>query len=99
VNISCLEACKKPTLVPLNFRAQVKADIEVDVKKAIPERVPAGRHNTWCSRIVFQEKNNGKTRRTVVLSYLSKQGLHKSHHTLSGHTAFGQLRVCLPSGT
>ena len=42
---------KKPTLVPMNFRAQVKADIEADVKKGILERVPAGEHDTLCSRI------------------------------------------------
>ena len=33
---------KKPTVVPLNFRAQVKADIEADVMKEILERVPVG---------------------------------------------------------
>jgi hypothetical protein len=39
--------CKKPTMVPLNFRAQVKADIEADMKKGILERVPASEHDTW----------------------------------------------------
>ena len=43
--------CKKSTLVPIHFRAQVKADIEADVKKGILERVPAGEHDTLCSRI------------------------------------------------
>ena len=71
--------CKKTTIVPLNFRAQVKADIEADVKKGILERVPAGEHNTWCSRMVIQSKKNGKARRTVDLSYLSKHGLDESH--------------------
>ena len=36
--------CKKPTLVPLNFWAQVKADIEADVMKGTLERVPTGEH-------------------------------------------------------
>ena len=45
------------------------------------ERVPAGEHNTW--RIVIQEKRNGKARRTVDLSYLSKLGLDESHQTSS----------------
>ena len=40
--------CKKSTVVPLNFRAQVKADIKADVK--ILERVPAGEHDTWYIR-------------------------------------------------
>ena len=39
--------CKKPTMVPLNFRAQVKADIEADMKKGILERVPASEHDNW----------------------------------------------------
>ena len=67
----------------VHFKAQVKADIEADVKKGILERVPAGEHDTWCSRMVIQEKKNGKARRTVDLSYLSKHGLDKSHHSPS----------------
>ena len=35
--------CKKPTEVLLNFRAQVKADIEADMIKWILERVLAGK--------------------------------------------------------
>ena len=42
--------CKKPSMVPLNFWAQVKADIEADVMKGILERVPDGEPNTWSSR-------------------------------------------------
>ena len=75
--------CKKPTLVPLNFWAQVKADIEADVMKGILERVLAGEHDKWCSRLVIQEKKNGKARRTVDLSYLRKHGLSESHFTRS----------------
>ena len=75
--------CKKPTVVPLNFRAQLKVDIEADVEKGILERVLAGEPDTWCSRMVNHEKKNGKARRTVDLSYLSKRGLAESHHTPS----------------
>ena len=32
---------------------------------------------------VIQEKKNGKARRTVDLSYLSKSGLDESHYTRS----------------
>ena len=35
--------CKKSTVVPLNFRAQVKADIEADMMKGILERGQAGK--------------------------------------------------------
>ena len=75
--------CRKPTVVPLNFQAQVKADIEADVMKGILERVPVGEPDCWCSRMVMQEKKNGKARRSVDLSYLSKRGLAESHNTPS----------------
>ena len=37
----------------------------------------------WCSRLVIQGKKNGKARRTVDLSYLSKHGLDELHYTRS----------------
>ena len=40
--------CKKPTVVPLIFRAQVKAEIEADIMKGILERVPVGELDSWC---------------------------------------------------
>ena len=66
-------------MVPLNFGAQVKADIKMDVMKGILERVPVGEPDSWCSRMVIQEKKNVKARRTVDLSYLSKRSLTKPH--------------------
>ena len=39
---------KKPTVVSLNFQAQVKADIEADVIKGILERVSVGEPDSWC---------------------------------------------------
>ena len=50
----------------------MKADIEADVMKGILERVPDGEPDTWCSRIVIQEKKNRKARQTVDLSYLTR---------------------------
>ena len=61
----------------------MKADIEADVTKGILEKVPVSKPDSWCSRMVIQEKKNGKARRTVDLSYLSKCGLAESHHTPS----------------
>ena len=60
----------------------MKADTEADVMKGILERVPVGKPD-WCSWMVIQEKKNGKARRTVDLSYVSKRGLAESHHTPS----------------
>ena len=75
---------RSPQLSRDAFQGSVKADIEADVKKGILERVPAGEHDTWCSRMVIQPKKSGKARRTVDLSYLSKHGFDESHHTPSG---------------
>ena len=61
----------------------MKADIEADVMKGILERVPDGEPDTWCSRIVIQEKKYRKARQTVDLSYLSKNRLDESHYTRS----------------
>jgi hypothetical protein len=75
--------CRRPTKVPLHFREEVKAGLEADVKKGALERVPVGEADTWCSRMVIQPKKNGRVRRTVDLSGLSKAGRHESHHTRS----------------
>ena len=60
--------CKKPTGVPLSFRAQFKTDIEADVMKGILEKVPVGELDSWCWKIVIQEKKNWKDKSTVELS-------------------------------
>ena len=65
---------RKPTKVPLHFRDEVRAGLEADVKKGIIRRVPDGTPDTWCSRMVIQPKKNGRARRTVDLSGLSKAG-------------------------
>ena len=61
----------------------MKANIEADITKGILERLPIGRPDSWCSRMVIQEKKNRKARRTVDLSNLSKHGLEESHNTSS----------------
>ena len=53
----------------------------MDVKKGVLERVPVGQADSWCSRMV--PKKNGRARRTVDLSGLSRAGRHESHHTRS----------------
>ena len=75
--------CRKPMKVPLHFREEVRAGLEADVKKGVLERVPVGEKDTWCSRMVIQPKKNGRARRTVDLSGLSRVGRHESHHTRS----------------
>ena len=72
---------RKPTKVPLHFREEVRAGLEADVKKGILRRVPQGEPDNWCARMVIQPKKNGRARRTVDLSGLSRASTHESHHT------------------
>ena len=86
---------RKPTRVPLHFRDEVKAGLESLVKKGILRRVPPGRPpDTCCSRMVIQPKKNGKARRTVDLSGLSRAGTHESHHTRSA----AEIAITVPGG-
>ena len=64
----------------------MKADIEADVTKGILEKVPVSKPDSWCSRMVIQERRNARARRTRVLSHLSKHGLDKTHITSSAAT-------------
>jgi hypothetical protein len=75
--------CRRQTKVPLHFGEEVKAGLEADVKKGVLEGVPVGEADSWCSRMVIQPKKNGRARRTVDLSGLSKAGRQESHHTRS----------------
>ena len=43
-----------------NGNIEVKADIEADIMKGILERVPEGEPDTWCSRLVIQERKMGR---------------------------------------
>ena len=69
----------------------MKAHIEADVMKGILKRVPVGKPDSWCTRMVIQEKKNGKARKTVDLSYLSKRGLTEPQHTPSAAIIFKRI--------
>ena len=85
---------RKPTKVPLHFREEVRIGLEADVRKGILERVPPGEADTWCSRLVIQPKKNGKARRTVDLSGLSRASKHESHHSRSA----ADIAKSIPAG-
>ena len=61
-------AVHKPIPIPHHCQAQVKSDIDRDVKLGIIEKVPMGVPTTWQSRMVVVSKKSGKQRRTVDLS-------------------------------
>ena len=69
---------RKPAPVPLQWRKEVQDDIIVDVGKGILEKFPHGTPDMWCTRMVIQAKKNGKLRRTIYLSALSKVSIRDS---------------------
>lgn len=76
-------AVHKPAPVPLHWRTEVKAGIDADVVRGVLEKVPVGVPTTWQTRMVLQPKKDGKPRRTVDLSALSKSAIRETHHTRS----------------
>ena len=72
-----------PTPVAHNWKKQVKADLDRDVRLGIIEKVPQGDTSRWCSRMVVAPKANGKPRRTVDLQQLNKATVREVHHTPS----------------
>ena len=73
----------KPVPVPLHYRAEVKANIDADVKRGVLQKVPPGVPDTWCTRLVITPKKDGRPRRTVDLAVLTKAGVRETHHTRS----------------
>ena len=67
----------KPIAVPLHYRAEVKANIDADVKRGVLEKVPPGVPVTWCTRMVITPKKDGRPRHTA----LTKAGVRETHHT------------------
>ena len=74
---------RKPAPVPLHWRKEVQDGIKADVARGVLEKVPYGTPDTWCTRMVIMPKKNGKPRRTIDLSALSKAGIRETHHTRS----------------
>ena len=75
--------CTKPVPVPLNFRDQVKRDLLVDEKRGVIERVPLGVKPTWMAKMLIQPKKDGRPRRVVDMSALTKVARRELHHTRS----------------
>ena len=72
-----------PAPVPIHWQAQVKADLDRDVRLGIIEQVPTNTPVTWCSRMVLAAKHNGLPRRTVDLQPQNRHAARQTHHTMS----------------
>ena len=76
-------AVHKPVPVPLHYREEVRAQLRADVKRGVLRKVGPGEPVKWCARMVIQPKKDGRPRRTVDLSGLTKAGVRETHHTRS----------------
>ena len=70
-----------PIPVPHHWKAQVKSDLDRDVRLGIIEPVPPGTPTVWCSRMVVVPKKDGSPRRTVDLQALNAATYRITHHT------------------
>ena len=73
-------ATHTPIPIPLNWKEEVKANIDKDVQDGILESVPIGEPVSWCSPMIVTTKKNGSPRRTVDLQRLNAQCLRETHH-------------------
>ena len=76
-------AIHKPVPVPLHYREEVRAQLRADVKRGVLRKVGPGEPVKWCARMIIQPKKDGRPRRTVDLSGLTKAGVRETHHTRS----------------
>ena len=64
-------ACHTPASVPKHWRAEVKQQLDEDVKRGVIRPVPAGEATEWCARMVVVAKKSGKQCRTVDFQKLN----------------------------
>ena len=70
-----------PIPVPINWKKEIKAQLDQDVTNGIIEQVPIGEPVSWCHQmIVVQKKGSNKPRRTVHLKKMNSQCLRETHH-------------------
>ena len=74
-------ACHTPASVPKHWEAEVKQQLEDDVKAGVIRPVPAGVATEWCARMVVVAKKSGRPRRTVDFQILNGSCLRETHHT------------------
>ena len=70
-----------PIPVSKHWEAEVKAQLDEDVRRGVLEKVPAGEPSVWCAQMVVVPKANGQPRRVVDLQELSKWCQRETHHT------------------
>ena len=74
-------ACHTPASVPVHWAAEVKKQLDEDVRKGILEPVPVGEATEWCARMVVVAKKSGQPRRTIDYQKLNAACRRETHHT------------------
>ena len=83
-----------PVPVPIDWKEEVKAGQDQEIRLGVLEPVPVGEPVTWCHRMVVCAIKNGKPRRTVDFQPLNVHATRETHHTPS---PFHQARS-VPNG-
>ena len=76
-------AVHTPIPVPIHWKAEIKAQLDRDVRLGVIEPVPWGEPTTWCSRMIPVAKSDGSPRRTIDLQALNAASVRQTHHTPS----------------
>lgn len=74
-------ACHTPASVPRHWEAEVKRQLDEDVKMGVLEPVPVGEATEWCARMVVVAKKSGQPRRTIDFQKLNAACRRETHHT------------------
>ena len=74
-------ACHTLATVPKHWEAEVKTQLDKDVKWGVIKPVPAGEATEWCARMVVVAKKNGQPRCTVNFQLLNSCCKRETHHT------------------
>ena len=72
-----------PALVPRHWEAEVKKQLNKDIRKGILEPVPVGEATEWCARMVVVAKKSGHPRHTIDYQKLNATCRRETQHTLT----------------
>ena len=88
-------AVHTPAPIPIQWRDEVKKQLEADVALGVIEKVEPNTPTTWCHRAFWVRKSDGSPRRVVDFQSLNRHRLRETHHTVR---PFNQARA-IPHGT
>ena len=76
-----LYSAQTPLPVPHNWKEEVKAQLDMDEKKGVIQKVPVGELREWCMRMVTVSKKDGSPCRTIDFQPINKYCRREPHYT------------------